>query len=136
MPSLVAIRSGMCWTLVESWVILDPIVVGVNLQPVRSAHSIVIHKRGSPSFSGMFGIENMGKNTTGLVIFMIDFVYRLRNLTRNDIFVVEMKTLIKALFSKRKKNARRMNRAFVGAIETSQFAKMGRLGQTLVVMSR
>ena len=35
----------------------------------------------------MIGIENIGKNTTGLVVFMIYFIYRLRNLTRNDIFV-------------------------------------------------
>lgn len=47
-----------------------------------------------------------------------------------------MKTLIRVLFSKKKKGVKRMNRAFIGTIEANQFAKMGRLGQTLVVMSR
>ena len=47
-----------------------------------------------------------------------------------------MKTLIRALFLNRKKNAKRNNRAFSGSTEASQLVKMARLGQTLVVMSR
>ena len=52
------------------------------------------------------------------------------------IYLFKMKTLIRALFSKKKRNVKRMNRAFIGTIEASQFEKMARLGQTLVVMSR
>ncbi len=47
-----------------------------------------------------------------------------------------MKTLIQALFSNKKKIAKRNNKSLIGNLESSQFAKMARLGQTLVVMSR
>jgi len=47
-----------------------------------------------------------------------------------------MKTLIQALFQNKRKIAKRNNKSLVGNVESSQFAKMARLGQTLVVMSR
>jgi len=47
-----------------------------------------------------------------------------------------MKTLIQALFSNKKKTVKRNNKSLIGNIESGQFAKMARLGQTLVVMSR
>jgi len=47
-----------------------------------------------------------------------------------------MKTLIQVLFPNRIKVSKRRDRGLLKNLESLQFAKMGRLGQTLVVMSR
>ncbi|HLE49687.1 MAG TPA: hypothetical protein VI791_00900 [Patescibacteria group bacterium] len=47
-----------------------------------------------------------------------------------------MKTLIRALFSNKRKAVKRLSRALSGSLEANQLIKMARLGQTLVVMSR
>ena len=47
-----------------------------------------------------------------------------------------MKTLIRALFPKLRRVAKRENRALGSSLSAGQLIKMARLGQTLVVMSR
>ncbi len=47
-----------------------------------------------------------------------------------------MKTLIRVLFSNKRRAAKRISRALSGSLEANQLVKMARLGQTLVVMSR
>lgn len=71
-----------------------------------------------------------------------EILYRLKNLTSCDIFtsVSEipykfMKKLLNRLFSNRKKTVRH-SRNISRNISAVQIAKMGKFGQTLVVMSR
>ncbi|MBI2310550.1 hypothetical protein HYU90_01830 [Candidatus Collierbacteria bacterium] len=47
-----------------------------------------------------------------------------------------MKTLIQTLFPNRTKVSKRRNRGLLKNLESWQFYKMAKLGQTLVVMSR
>lgn len=66
-------------------------------------------------------------------------VYRLKNLTRDDILVTHtenMKTLIQTLFSGKRIAVKRNKRNSSSSLVSGQFAKMARLGQQLVVMSK
>lgn len=62
--------------------------------------------------------------------------YRLQKLTQGDNMKINMQTIIRVLFQNKKKNLKkRSNLAVVSGMNT-QFSKLGRLGQQLVVMSR
>ena len=63
--------------------------------------------------------------------------YRLQKLTQGDNMKNSMQTIIKILFQNKKKNLKkRSNLTMVSTSMNSQFSKLGRLGQQLVVMSR
>lgn len=78
----------------------------------------------------------MWQNTTGYVDYFDIVSYRLQKLTGDVIMQIEMRTVIKnLLLNKKKFSKRNANLMDISAL-SSQFSKMGRLGQQLVVMSR
>jgi len=62
--------------------------------------------------------------------------YRLQKLTGGANMQIDMQTIIRVLFQNKKKNLKkRSNLGMISGMNT-QFSKLGRLGQELVVMSR
>ena len=62
--------------------------------------------------------------------------YRLQKLTQGDNMKIDMQTIIRVLFQNKKKNLKKRSNLTVFSGMNSQFSKLGRLGQQLVVMSR
>ena len=56
-----------------------------HILSIHEPHIKVIHKRHNFSFLLVFGLKNNTEITTGRFIFQGIYVYRLKNLTRNDI---------------------------------------------------
>mgnify|MGYP001580527787 CR=1 FL=1 len=80
--------------------------------------------------------EKYRQKTTGYVDYFDMVGYRLQKLTLGANMEIDMQTFIKVLFWNKKKNLKKRSNLVTASSMNSQFSKLGRLGQQLVVMSR